>query len=525
MISPFQRSFSFGWRLLCTGFLLSTAAHAQSAPAAPPAKADDTDLSAKLDLLTKSLQQTQVELAESRTEIQQLRASLEEALKRMEKVTAPTPSAAAEQKPATAAANALQAANSPEARPAQISQDDWDILNARLEEQRQTKVESASKYRLKLSGIALFNAFSTSGQVDNLDLPSIATPRFVGFPRAGTGASIRQSIIGLTGIGPVLFGARTSGDLQTDFYGGLPYGYGSTSSGIARVRLARIRFDWKDTSIVAGLDYAFFSPNLPTTYVSLAVPGFASAGNLWTWTPTVRVEHRFANTFLPLKVEAGLLDPASSINYSPNSNLRFPNSTEYSRQPTYAMRLSANGKSEERPASVGVSGVFSPQSFFGGYHVYGWLGILDWKFPMLPHTELSGQFFTGRGADGFGGVPLNPFPPQNLFLYATVTTRVLAEVGAIGGWSQFKFRVNSRSEFNVAAGTGGHNSKALRGVTAYDASVNFIPARNQMLFANYIFKPRSDLLFSAEYRRLRTYELIGAPDTAGQVGLAVGFLF
>jgi hypothetical protein len=40
MISPFQRSFSFGWRLLCTGFLLSTAAHAQSAPAAPPAKAD-----------------------------------------------------------------------------------------------------------------------------------------------------------------------------------------------------------------------------------------------------------------------------------------------------------------------------------------------------------------------------------------------------------------------------------------------------------------------------------------------------
>jgi hypothetical protein len=46
-----------------------------------------------------------------------------------------------------------------------------------------------------------------------------------------------------------------------------------------------------------------------------------------------------------------------------------------------------------------------------------------------------------------------------------------------------------------------------------------------MLFVNYIFRPRSDLLFSAEYRRLRTYESNGSPNSAGQVGLAVGFLF
>jgi hypothetical protein len=46
-----------------------------------------------------------------------------------------------------------------------------------------------------------------------------------------------------------------------------------------------------------------------------------------------------------------------------------------------------------------------------------------------------------------------------------------------------------------------------------------------MMFANYIFRPRSDLLFSAEYRRLRTYEITGSPDSAGQLGLAVGFLF
>jgi predicted porin len=46
-----------------------------------------------------------------------------------------------------------------------------------------------------------------------------------------------------------------------------------------------------------------------------------------------------------------------------------------------------------------------------------------------------------------------------------------------------------------------------------------------MLFANYIFKPRSDVLFSVEYRRLRTYDVTGPADAANQLGLAVGFLF
>jgi hypothetical protein len=45
------------------------------------------------------------------------------------------------------------------------------------------------------------------------------------------------------------------------------------------------------------------------------------------------------------------------------------------------------------------------------------------------------------------------------------------------------------------------------------------------MFVNYVFRPRSDLLFSAEYRRLRSYEINGAPATAGQLGLAMGFLF
>ena len=520
--NDFRASLRLLWALL----LASTAAHAQSA--AVPANSDSRpEWAGKIELLTKSLEQTQVELAESRTEIQQLRATLQEVLKRLDDVALHPSSTTASEGTAVPGAQASAPSARPDEghAPAQISQDDWDILNARVDEQRQTKVESASKYRLKLSGLALFNAFGNQGEVDNIDLPAIAIPKTTGYSEASLGATVRQSLIGLTGIGPVVFGARTLADIQLDFFGGLPTGYGTTTSGIAEVRLARIRFDWKNTSLVAGLDYPFFSPNLPTTYMSVVVPGFASAGNLWIWTPTVRVERRFTGAFSPIKVEAGFLDPTAYANYSANTNSRTPSPTESSRQPTYAVRVSANSTSEERPASIGISAVYSPQRFFGGYHVAGWAGTLDWKFPLLPRTELSGQFFTGRGLDGFGGVPLSPLRPTNSLQYAAITAPELASLGVIGGWSQLKIKLDSRNQFNVAAGTGDRNSAGLRIGAVSDSFLSSVPARNQVLFVNYIFKPRSDLLFSAEYRRLRTYKITGSPDTAGQIGLAVGFLF
>jgi hypothetical protein len=484
--------------------------------AAPP---NSQELNGKIELLTQSLEQTQAELARSRSEIEQLRAMLSEVLKRMDGAAAALPPQAAGVAPVPGPApEGAQSA-------AQISQDDWDLLNARVEEQRQTKVESGSKFRLKLSGIALFNVFDNTGSVDNLDVPSIAVPRLAGYPVGALGATVRQSIVGLTGIGPEIFGAHTSAELQMGFFGGLPSGYNATTSGIASLRIARARFDWSSTSVVAGLDTPFFSPNMPTTYMSVAVPGFASAGNLWTWTPTIRIEQRFGGDGTPFRVEGGFLDPSVNINYTANNNLRVSSPSESSRIPTYAIRLAYSKQSEDHPASFGVAGLYSPQKFFGGYNQQGWAAITDWKFALLPRTEVTGQFFTGRGIDGFGGVPENPYPLQNPFQYTALTARLLAEVGVIGGWSQLKFKLNARNEFNVAAGTGGRNSASLRQALSASFPAPLIPARNEMIFANYIFRPRSDLVFSAEYRRFRTYEVNGAPDIAGQVGLAFGFLF
>jgi len=507
-------------RLLCVVLAGGLPAFAQSASA----PASEAELDAKVRMLSQTLEETRVELSESRSEIRQLRAMLEQALRKMGEPDKPAPAAVAprEQAPEKSSGNSQETKSNDEQNLARITEDDWQIAKARLEELQQDKVESSSKYRLKLSGIALFNAFGQTGHVDNLDAPTVAIQQAPGASSGSLGASLRQSIVGLTGVGPSIYGARTSGDVQMDFFGGLPSGYGAATSGVMRLRVARIRFDWENTSVVVGLDGPLFSPNTPTSYMSLAVPAFASAGNLWTWTPTIRVEQRWPTSVSLFKIEAGVMDPSRYA--SSSASVRTANPGESSRKPAYSLRISANGRSENRPLSIGVSGIYLPQRY-GGETASGWGGVTDWRLPLFPHMEWSGEFFAGKGLDVFGGVPYVLVQPSDLNRYNSVTAPALAGIRMLGGWSQVKVKLNFRNEFNLAAGSGARSARGTRQTALLDPTLQFLSRRNDMWFVNYIFRPRSDLVFSTEYRRLRTYQVSGTPAIAGQVGLAMGFIF
>src|SRR5437763_16233838 len=61
------------------------------------------------------------------------------------------------------------ASQAPQAEtPVEKLQEDQELLNAKIDEQYQTKVETASKYRVRLSGTVLVNLFSNRGSVDNI---------------------------------------------------------------------------------------------------------------------------------------------------------------------------------------------------------------------------------------------------------------------------------------------------------------------------------------------------------------------
>lgn len=508
-------------RTLFILLLMACPVAVQAAPQTPQSPPQgDTD--ARIAALDKSLQETRAELTETRAEIRQLRAILEEMNKRMAASTSVSASQIVPESTAQNGVGAQEPAQSA-APPAQISEDDWQVLKAEVQQQAQEKVESGSKYRVKLWGMALFNAFDVNGRVDDLDAPTIALAGTPGSAPGSLGASLRQSIFGITGTGPDLLGAQTSADMQMDFFGGLPTGYGGASSGIMRLRLARLRLDWEHTSVIAGLDTPFFSPEIPTSYMSVGVPSFAASGNLWTWSPTVRVERRFDTDVSQFKIEAGFLAPSAYM--TPPSGQRLPSPGESSRQPVYALRFSANGTHGDRPPAIGVSAIYFPQRFPGGATVSGWGSMLDWRFPLLSHTELSGEFFTGRGLDSFGGVPVPRILPQDYSEYLEIGAPALAQALMTGGWSQLKITVNARNEFNVAVGAGGRDAGDTAQVALLFPNLQYLSPRNQTLFVNYIFRPRSDLLFSPEYRRLRTYPVSGPSVSASQVGVAAGFIF
>src|SRR6202040_24309 len=125
------------------------------------------------------------------------------------------------------------------------------VNDARAAEQSQTKVESSSKYRVRLSGIVLFNTYVNRGTVDNEDFPQIATAPGLLSSDGSFGASLRQSQIGLQGFGPTVAGARTSAELHLDFAGGFPDVANGVSFGIVRLRTGTIRFDWEKASVIA----------------------------------------------------------------------------------------------------------------------------------------------------------------------------------------------------------------------------------------------------------------------------------
>jgi len=484
----------------------SGGASAQSTPTSQ----EVTEVLQQIKSLNDALRETRAELEQSRAEIRELKTTVENLQASM---TVPAPPGSVGEK----LTSATEKHNTP------LTQEDLQLLAERVDEHQQTKVESTSKFRVKLSGLVLLNGFTNFGAVDNVDLPSTALSRPSGTPDGSTGGTMRQSIIGLTGFGPDLLGARTSGDLQLDFYGGVPAGYNGSSSGLARLRIGRLRMDWQNTSLVGGVDTPFFSPNSPTSYMTVGEPALAAAGNLWAWVPSVRGDYRFNSESVDWKIEAGLFDSAGYAGYAPQ--VRYPAGGENSRQPAYSVRFSGTHGEAEHALTVGFSGLYAPQHFYNGTIVHGAGVMADWKIPIISHIEASGEFFTGKGLQTFGGTPYALVLSQNATHFGTVTIPLLAGIGEIGGWSQVKFRVDPKNEFNVAAGYGGYNSTAMREAISYDYYFSSLPSRNESLLVNYIVRPRSDLLFSAEYRRIKTTLVSGASTTADQVGLAAGFLF
>lgn len=523
------------WSVVARGQEVRSAASSSSSP--PEGSTDVRALSSLIRDLQSQVETLHSQLGDLRMEQERTNAEARELRRELDLVKAQgAPAASGPMNPYSAppvkeSAGRSQSVPSPVPSQSQTTEDrvgkleeDQQVMEGKINDQYQTKIESGSKYRLRLSGIVLLNLFENRGTVDNLDFPEFALSEQSQAPNASAGAfggTLRQSQVRIQAFGPDIAGARTSTDVNLDFAGGFPNAANGAWMGLIRMRTATVRLDWSNTSIVAGQDRLFFVPNTPTSVATLATPSLSYAGNLWGWTPQVRVEHRVVlSDASSLSFQAGILDSLTG-DMPPDLFERYPSWGEESGQPAYAAHFSWSHRMFGQDLTVGAGGYYGRQDWGFGRNVDGWAGTADLTLPLGKRLEFSGAFYRGRAMGGFGGGIGQSVLLNGPFDAPATTFRAL---DSMGGWAQLKVKVKSNFEINGAFGSDNPFAGELRRYNAnsiYPVSYT----RNLSPLVNFIYQIRSDILFSAEYRFLNTSVLDGGSNSANHVNLTLGYIF
>jgi hypothetical protein len=479
---------------------LQTSAPCQQAGADPGAAAD---LEHRLNQLADKMTALQEQLSQSRSEVDALKAELKTVRAQMVEKS--------QSDDASQTAAALRASVD------QLKEEDA-VLQAEVQQHDQTKVESASKYPLRISGMMLFTAQLNDGNPDDIDLPVVALPNQSNGSIGSLSATLRQTILGLDASGPHLWGAQSSADINVDFFGTIPYGDYSATAGSLRMRTAHATLEWPHRTLSFALDRPLLTPWQPTSWVSVGEPPLSWAGNLWAWSPQLEYSDDSFIANRHLKLQLGLIDPSAPGSGSPNG-LRQPNAPEQSRQPGYEARIGASLAWQGHPFNFGAGGYYDRQTYNYDAHVDAWTGTADWNVFLAPFVQLSGEFYRGRAISGLGGGAFKDYATYDSYAF-------LRGLDAVGGWTQLKLLLSRAFEVNLAGGQDGDYPGELRNsdlLTASSSYSNLI--RNQSVYGNFVYRPRSYLLFSTEFRQLQSWPIAGASNRDRMVGLAAGYSF
>lgn len=368
-------------------------------------------LAEQMQQLTESIAQTQAQLRQSQQQLDEMRQQLSALQRQMAQGRSTVP--------APIAPNATSASSSsvtPTSSPAAaVAIDDLRERQAMQESQiathEQTKVESESKYPVKITGLLLLNAFVNTRQVDMAATPTMALPG-----SGSTGASVRQTVLGFDARGPHLFGARSYADARVDFDGspqsGVPAanytGYYNANSTLLRLRTVHAGLQWPDREVYFALDRPIFSTDAPTSLIAVAEPALAWSGNLWTWNPQIGATQdlRFTGS-RTLRLQAALIDvgnaPLSPVLTSAATAGPPPSTAEQSRWPGTEAHVMLLGSKLDEGSHLSFGGYFAPHLTSPGGRYDAWAGTLDARFLLPARLQITGSFYRGAALGGLGG--------------------------------------------------------------------------------------------------------------------------
>jgi hypothetical protein len=382
-----------------------------------------------------------------------------------------------------------------ELRPAEVPLDQRvEIQERRTEDLAQTKVETAQKFPLRLTGMALFNAYMNSRQSGGAQYPVTAQPT----GPATSGATVRQTVIGLEFRGPVAIGGgAVHGSVFMDFFAG-------ANNQTARIRTASMEIQWKTRSIMAGLEKPIFNPREPASLAQVGISPMTGTGNLWLWLPQARFQQDFRfGRSSGLRAQVGVLQTREQAPY-PGAVL--PGALEPAR-PAYEGRFEAFHNFDDERRIEFAPGFHASTTHVGGVSIPSRIFSMDWFANPIRRVEFAGAFYKGHNVgmlgNGYG---------QGFYGYG----RYLEPVESIGGWGQFTVHVLPRVDLHLFSGQ--------QDDANHDLSAGRI-GKNLLYGGNLYFRLAPNVLMGLETTQLRTVYIGQGVRINNHYDLALAYSF
>ena len=349
-----------------------------------------------------------------------------------------------------------------------------EILQSQVAELAQTKVESTTRFPVRLFGTVHAGVFANTATANWLDNPNIVAPDPADGHLGTMSASMRQTRVGIAADGPAIGSARTNAVVAMDFFGGIPGFQTGQVMGLPRLLVAFARIEGAKTALQVGQDHVMLAPRDPTSLAAYSFPLLFRSGNLYLRAPQVRVERTFASR---LRAMAGIVAPIGG-DLVGDAYLFVPPALggERSRRPGVQARFAytAGEATDPRLVDIGISG-HTGWERRGNTLVNGWATALDFA-ARRDAVGVAGEIFVADNADAFGGA-------------------TGLDARSAGGWGELQLFPTSRVSFTAGGGIdqvrGGRRLTLARG-------------ENRSAYGNVIFSLTPEVQASFEYRWLRT---------------------
>jgi hypothetical protein len=381
--------------------------------------------------------------------------------------------------------------------PVPPSNERLDVVENRVQELAQTKVEASQRLPVRLTGTLLFNAYLNGRYSDDQQYPTVAqtTPG-----TSSTGASFRQSVIGLQFDGPTWAGAKFGGTTYVDFFAGSS----NSLNHLIRLRIATMDMEWKNTTLTFGQDKPIISPREPNSLAQVGVSPLTGAGNLWLWQPQARLEQRISfGESVGLKAQVGLFETAETSTTIPAQYT----STQAHGRPGYEGRFNF-----WRDFGSGRRIEIAPGFHFSSSHVAGTsipsdIFSVDWLIAPLSKLRFSGMFFDGKNVAGLGSLQQG---------YTFFYDDRIVPIHAAGGWAQLSIPITPRLTFNAYSGEEADRARDL---------LSGAIRRNLVTAANLFYRFAPNVLGSFEASQTRTAYITLGNRLNNHYDLALAYLF